>query len=87
MDGQHMDHIARSLASGMSRRGVMKATLAGAAGGVVVLLGDRTAEAAKCQAGEERCGGAGCYPTDRCSCIKMGEGPGPLYRPMSDASS
>jgi hypothetical protein len=31
MDGQHMDRIARSLASGMSRRGVMK-TVAAAVG-------------------------------------------------------
>ena len=75
MDGQRIDHIARSLARGMSRRSVMKATLAGAAGGALMLLGDRTAEAAKCQAGEERCGGAGCYPTDRCSCIKDGGRP------------
>ena len=28
MDGQHLDRIARSLASGMSRRGVMKAVAA-----------------------------------------------------------
>ena len=28
MDGQHMDRIARSLASGMSRRGVMKGVAA-----------------------------------------------------------
>ena len=54
MDGQGIDHIARSLASGTSRRSVMKATLAGAAGGAAVLLGDRTADAAIGPAGEER---------------------------------
>ena len=75
MDAERLDQIARSLANRRSRRGVMKAALAGVAGGAVVLLGDRTAEAAKCQTGEERCGGAGCYPTDRCTCIKDGGRP------------
>ena len=73
MDNHRFDAIARSLATGASRRRVIRAAAAAGAGGLVALVGRRGAKAAPCGPGRKKCGGE-CIPIGH-ECVKGGGPP------------
>jgi len=77
MDAQGFDHLATSLATGMSRRRIAKGLLAGGAAGTLALLGARHSTAEGCGAFcQAQCAGSpeprACRAICLCSCGARG---------------